>query len=290
MKRFTFLFFGVFVFSLTTTSAQNYAYGINPYDNHLATFDIDNLEVISEVEITTPGETVNSGNGLAWHPTNGKLYTILKIAGESTRFLATIIPSTGVATLIGDTGEKLAGITFGSDGTLYAVSGDGGNCQECLFTLDINNASLTFKRNLGAGSDGEVICFNPDDGLIYHGSGRNTNNAWESIDPVTNNKTSIPITGFDWDELFGLLYIGNNTFLASNLDLELIEIKTDGSSTRLGSVTSAMDVETMYFRGFVFTTPPFVIPTLSQWGILALGMLTLIFGVVMIRERKTILT
>ena len=30
------------------------------------------------------------------------------------------------------------------------------------------------------------------------------------------------------------------------------------------------------------------IPTLSQWGIIALGMLTLIFGVVMIRQRKTL--
>ena len=30
------------------------------------------------------------------------------------------------------------------------------------------------------------------------------------------------------------------------------------------------------------------IPTLSQWGIIALGMLTMIFGVVMIRQRKTL--
>ena len=30
------------------------------------------------------------------------------------------------------------------------------------------------------------------------------------------------------------------------------------------------------------------IPTLSQWGIIALGMLTMIFGVVMIRQRKVI--
>ena len=34
---------------------------------------------------------------------------------------------------------------------------------------------------------------------------------------------------------------------------------------------------------------PAPIPTLSQWGIIGLGMITMIFGVVMIRHRKTIL-
>jgi len=46
---------------------------------------------------------------------------------------------------------------FDSNGTLYAVEGDGGGVPEALFTVSTANASATLFMQLGAGSDGETI-------------------------------------------------------------------------------------------------------------------------------------
>ena len=100
----------------------------------------------------------------------------LRLEGTSFRHLVTLDEWTGVATSVGDTGNRFAGIAFASDGTLYAVTGDGGGVPESLFILSTVNGSPSLVRELGAGSDGETLAFNPDDGFLYHASGIGTPN------------------------------------------------------------------------------------------------------------------
>lgn len=85
-------------------------YSISPRDDQLRV--IDTLDIVmtdSSVTITLTGEVVEGGNGIAQHPVTPALYGLLKLTGQSGRELATIDPSTGVATSIGDTGDRFAG-------------------------------------------------------------------------------------------------------------------------------------------------------------------------------------
>src|SRR5262249_8465041 len=116
--------------------------------------------------------------GLATHPITGQLFALLKL-NEQTRELVTINPATGVASSVGNTGDRFAGLAFNSNGTLYAVIGDKkdsveGLPPETLFTLNTFTAAPTQVLVLGRGNDGEALGFNPNDGLLYRASGNDT--------------------------------------------------------------------------------------------------------------------
>jgi hypothetical protein len=215
-------------------------YVISPYNNNL--YEVDILTgnyLVTRTMTLVGGGTINGSNGLALHPQTGVAYAIIKIGGQTGRELVTLDLLTGVATRVGNTGENLAGITFAADGTLFAVSGDGGTCSECLYSLNTSDGTATFLASLGNGTDGESIAFNPDDGFIYHASGRDTNPAFEKIEP-TAPYTITPIvrTGFNYDEVFGLVYHGNGIFLAFNVDNEIVEIAATGVATNTGVTTT----------------------------------------------------
>ena len=190
------IFFGLLLSTIVAAHAAPMLYGVNPYDNTAGSATEPPFPGLRQIDpatgldldtkvITLAGEVVNGANGLATNPLTGELFAVLKLQGQSGRQLVTLDPLTGVATSIGDTSEKIAGLTFDSSGTLYGVSGDGGNTPETLFTIDTGTGVLTQFVTLGAGDDGETIAFNPDDGMIYHTSGLGTQNVdeiFESID------------------------------------------------------------------------------------------------------------
>jgi len=89
------------------------------------------------------------------------------------RHLVKINPNSGFMTDIGrfDVGG-VAGLTFGSGGVLFAVTGNGGSPSETLFTVDTSDASTTEVCEFGEdGDSGEEIAFT--NGRIYHASGSN---------------------------------------------------------------------------------------------------------------------
>jgi len=208
---------------------------------------VDGSTVAGEsVAITLAGEVVIGGSGLARHPQTGTLFALLKLEGTSFRRLVTLDEWTGVATDVGDTGNRFAGMAFASDGTLYAVTGDGGGVPESLFTLSTFDASSSLVRELGAGSDGETLAFNPDDGLLYHASGIGTPNnpngeKFETVDPDTLIVTNVPLSGFDYEELTSLTFLDGG-FFAGDLgnsafdDPGFFRITTAGAVTFLGNM------------------------------------------------------
>ena len=216
------------------------------------------------VAITLGGEVVVGATGLARHPQTGTLFALLKLESTSFRRLVTLDEWTGVATSVGDTGNRFAGIAFALDGTLYAVTGDGGGVPESLFTMSTVDASSILVMELGAGSDGETLAFNPDDGLLYHASGIGTPNnpngeKFETVDPDTLVVTNIPLSGFDYEELTSLTFLDGG-FFAGDLgnaafdDPGFFHITTGGTVTFLGNMDHVA-------KGLVLALEPTPTPT-----------------------------
>jgi hypothetical protein len=232
------------------------------------------------VVIDLEGHTVLGATGLARDPQTGTLYAMLKLQGTSFRRLVTLDEFTGVATDVGDTGHRFAGLAFGSDGTLYGVTGDGDGVPESLYTLSTVDGTPTLVRELGAGSDGETIAFNPDDGLLYHASGIGTPNhpngeQFETIDPASLTTSNIPLSGFDYEELTALTY-SEGAFFAGDLGNAAVDMPRFFRITTGGVVTFLGDMDHVS-KGLVPALPVDVepVPTLS-WPMTAVLALLLL--------------
>jgi len=240
--------------------------GIRPPDPLLRKVDSADGSTVagSSVAITLEGEVVIGATGLARHPQTEILFALLKVEGTSFRRLVTLDESTGVSDEVGDTLNRFAGIAFASDGTLYAVTGDGGGIPESLFILSTVDASSTLVVELGAGSDGETIAFNPDDGLLYHASGIGTPNhpngeIFETVDLDTLVVTNVSLSGFDYEELASLTFLDGG-FFAGDLgnaafdDPGFFRITTGGVVTFLGNMDHVS-------KGLVLMLEPTPTPT-----------------------------
>jgi hypothetical protein len=224
----------------------------------------DVLTVDDSVTITLPESTVTGATGLARDPLTDTLYALLKLQGTSFRVLVTLNESDGEAESLGNTGENLAGIAFTDDGTLYGVSGDGAVTPETLYTVSMEDGSITFAVQLGNGSDGETLAFNPDDGLLYHASGIGTPNStelFETIDPDNSFAVAnVSLSGDDYEELSSLVY-GDGGFFAGDVgninfdDPGLFRITAGGVSTFLGSMDHVS-------KGLVYLPEPALAPQL----------------------------
>lgn len=259
---------------------------VSPRDDVLRTIDAATGATIDDsVVMSLDGSTINGATGLARHPMTDELYVLLRLQGRTFPDLVTVDELTGVATLVGHASDKFAGLTFAPGGTLYAVSGDGGVVPERLFTLSTVNGSSTLVTSLGAGSDGETIAFNSDDGLIYHASGigMQNNNAvgeiFETIDPISLTITNVPLSGFDYQELTGLAYSGGS-FVAGDLGSQTTDMPRLFRITTAGVVTYVADLDHVAkgFAPVLPLEPPDAIPTVSPPGLALLALLLVAGG------------
>lgn len=178
-------------------------FSVSRDDNKLRVIDPTDASSRSCVIITLEDTSLDGATGLAVNPQTRELWALLKVSGDSDdRELVTVDPETGVATSIGSTGDRFAGLAFDSSGTLYGVTGDGAATSESIFTLDTADASSTFLVALGIGDDGEAIAFNRVDGRLYHASGHSgpcngpdDGVCFESIDLVSLTAMEIDIAG-----------------------------------------------------------------------------------------------
>ena len=161
-----------------TVPADNQVYQINP-----ATGTISNA-----VPVTLAGFTVTNSLAMSARPSDGTLFAVIQTSIPDRR-LVTINPATGVATNIGVLTNNISSLSFRANGTLYAVSGDGGSPAETLYTVNTSNAALTLQFALGNGADGETIGFHGN-GLMYHSSG-NATALFESVNVDTQVVTPI---------------------------------------------------------------------------------------------------
>jgi len=238
----------LFIFTLVMTTSLNagvlYTVNSRGGDANLRIVDESNGQTLSLIGMTLSGETIRGGQGLARDPTSGICWAILsvdRILGG--RLLVTLDVNTGAATLIGNTTDRFAGIAFDSSGTLFGITGDGGSSPETLFTLSKIDGSPTFFQTLGNGGAGETIAFNPNDGLLYHGSGFSdiSDKIFETVNLNNNNVTNIPLSGDNFDEFIGLVHQSGNSFLFSDFSnlpnfSNLYSITTGGVVSLIGGM------------------------------------------------------
>jgi hypothetical protein len=237
-----------------------YAYSVSSFDQMLRVINVDTARSLAGIPIQLPGFTVRAANGLAQHPGTGDLYAVLQLADVSGRSLVRLDPATGVATLVGHTGLPIATLAFGADGTLYAASGEGGpaNTRERLFTLSLTTGAPTEVLVMGNGSDGEALGFNPDDGRMYHLSGRGSYNNWtgKTFDAITLTNyltTTITLTGPAAlsEEATAMLYLGGGVFLAPDIDLNWARVTVTGAQ-----YTTTANLADHIAKGLVWAEAP----------------------------------
>jgi hypothetical protein len=192
--------------------------GASPFQDSLWAVDTTNMSITYRIMPNpSAGGSITGMNGIAKHPNTGDIYVVIKQTGVSGRVLGTLNTQLNLVNIIGNLGDNFASITFCGD-SLFGVTGDGATVPETVYLINTADASKTVYRALGNGADGEVICYNPTDDMIYHWSGNGTV-VFEKFSPdnAALPVTSIPIVGTTNGETFGSVYIGNNNFLTSNI-------------------------------------------------------------------------
>lgn len=251
MKVINFKFLSVLLAFLTlnaVVSAQTTFYAVSNQDDSLRLIDVSTTTVFSTIPITLAGEVVIGVNGLAEDPNLGTVYAILKLNSTPTRVLVTLDLATGVAILIGDTGDNFAAITFNNAGILYGVTGDGGNVSEALYTINPFTAATTSVMALGNGTDGETIAVNSDNNLLYHASG-NGDVIFESVN-IPTSVNDIVLSGDLYSEATAMIYNGGGEFILASWSTFY--------SVSLGGIVTALDSIGFDFscKGLVRGTAP----------------------------------
>lgn len=199
--------------------SQSQLYMVSNDNNNLYSADTSSGTATTLASLSpTSGGSITQCNGLAAHPCTGELAAVVQHGSAFGRSIA-IIDSNGNASVLGNTGDLVASIAFDDNGTLFAVTGDGANTSETLYTVDLSDGSLTFFQTLGNGSDGEAIAYCPDNGLMYHWSGWSSvlsSLVFESINLNNNAVTNIGMTGtVSPTSVQSATYVGNGQFFIS---------------------------------------------------------------------------
>jgi Ig-like domain CHU_C associated/Dockerin type I domain len=212
---------------VTVKISEREVFGSSSFANKLYAVSTLDWHVTRTIVPSLSGKTITGITAISQNPANGLYYAILKVSGVSGRILATIIPTTGVCTEIGNLGDKFSSLTFTTAGVCYAVTGNGATVPETLYRINLTNAAKTFLATISNGADGDIIAYNPDDGFLYHWSGNGTI-VFEKIDLTTLVITNIPISGSPSGETFGAVYNGGGIFLTSNINSRFNTFSTSG--------------------------------------------------------------
>jgi PKD repeat protein len=152
---------------------------------------------------------------------------------------------TGICTDVGDLGAKFSSLTFDKSGILYATTGNGASPPEAFFEINKANADTTFLTNLGAGADGEIVCYNSWDNRFFHWSGNATVEYEKFLHTPPYTATSIS-SGPPAFEIFGAVCLSANRFIVSTINNDFRYVDTLGNfSTPIASLPAD-------FRGLVF--------------------------------------
>lgn len=115
--------------------------------------------------VTMGADSIEGFNGLAVDPTSGTMYAVVKLRdspSRKTRYIITLDVTALTATHVATLSENgVAGITFSPNGTLLAVTGDGADNPETLWSVNKGDGTMTSIIAMGNGADGESIAAIP---------------------------------------------------------------------------------------------------------------------------------
>ncbi|MEM8960144.1 MAG: IPTL-CTERM sorting domain-containing protein [Acidobacteriota bacterium] len=214
--------------------------------------------------------------------------------GSDTPVLVTIDPMTGAGTEIGPTGltGAVTDISFRADGTLFAY--DATNApNHTLHTIDTATGMSTLVGDTGlslAGGNGMTFDL---EGVLYHSQftgGPNT--ALNTIDPATAVVTPVgqvpPVIGrfnaLEVDPQTGTIYGVVNDGAGGGGPNTLATIDTTiVAATLIGATENGLTA--LAFEPLPLPPSPIEIPTLGEYGLMALVLLLAGFGFYFMRRR-----
>jgi hypothetical protein len=209
-------------------------YSLDANTNVLRTIDPATGLTIKTAAVLVDGLPIIGGNGLATHPRTNELYALVRLPIQATRELVTIDPASGVATRIGDTGDRFASLAFSCKGTLFGVTGrspGGPFPTEFLFELDprgIAPPAPLFSLSDGSRDyGGRALAFNIDDGLMYYLTTKEEATALFAVDLVTTELRRIGLDD-NFSSPLSATFVSENTMLAASTFSELATITIDG--------------------------------------------------------------
>ena len=235
-NAFVIFLFVCFAFNSQAQNVTRFV-GSSPYQDSLWIIDTTTLQINRRIGLSMAGFTLTGMKGIAKNPNSGSIYTISKVSGVTGRVFGKLNLQNGEVAQVGNLGDNFSSITFRGD-TLFGVTGNGATVPETAYIIDTVTAAKTLFRALGNGADGEVICYNPTDDMIYHWSGNSTVvfEKFSPIDPMAP-VINIPIIGVNPGETFGSVYIGNNKFNGSNIQSSFNKWNVDGTvSAAIGAM------------------------------------------------------
>jgi len=120
--------------------------------------------LLDRVPVTSDAGAISRVVSMAQDPTTDTLYVIVQ---RGVRRLATIEPTTGVATQLGSLGDSFASLAFDATGQLWGVTGSSGLAPRTLYRIDKTDGTRTLGRALNLGS-GACIAHHPTENALYH--------------------------------------------------------------------------------------------------------------------------
>ncbi len=244
--------------------SQNKLFLVNDSADRL--YEID----LSDNSITDIGP---AGDSEALAPTDD--FTHLFATGNGSDPLITVaVDGSGITTIGGD--------PAGDRGLAYNVYtkklyGSNGTSFGTIDVLTGNFNSLDFPP--GA-TDVEGLAADPINNMIY---GLNNDGDLYLYNVALATWSTIGDTGENWNDCGLAFDVANNILYAVNSSGELYSINP---STAMITFLSDTGLGTGNDYGLAYQNDVPPIPTLSQWGIIALSIVMLIFGVVAVRQRQ----
>jgi hypothetical protein len=155
------------------------------------------LRSLSSVPVTLAGATIVYFRGLAFDAVRARFYALLILDGQDGYELVTIDPITGVATSIGNTGDRFDMLTADCSGTLYAATLEEATisvADNSLFRLDPTTASATLLRGLSRGRFSGGLAFRATDRSLYHYGGDRPDEHFERLDVSSLTLADVPLS------------------------------------------------------------------------------------------------
>lgn len=197
----------------------------------LRTIDPATEITINTATVTVDGVPIIGGNGLTAHPRTNDLYALVRLPLQDGRELVTIDPATGVATRVGDTGDRFASLAFSCEGTLWGVTGRKtvDLPREHLFALSTSDGAPGGSSiPLGDGFfGGRALAFNAENELMYYMALREEGSALFSVDLDLGLVTEIPKNRFI-GEPAAATFLSDDLMLVTSTFFQMFTLTIDG--------------------------------------------------------------
>jgi uncharacterized repeat protein (TIGR01451 family) len=232
-------------------------YAVNSWgSNQLISIAPETGTIFNEIDITLDGYSVYGGTSIVTDPQTGILYAILQVSDDNERHLVTLNVRTGVATDIGDLGDKFSDLAFDNSGNLYGFKGNGATTNKnSLHFINKENALTTLIADSSVGTltsydRGHALTYLPSEDRLYHAT-FNNNSAEPRLDVIDVDGAN-PLTAGDFTSLNLANQISSMTYWKEEDGFFAVEDWSDVGLLDTDGNFSAMYEDDYGYKGYGF--------------------------------------